>query len=125
MKKFNDSYYTGCSDYEDLLEPRFFLDISSLLFHVEEIGNDKFISYYRTVFTAMMDAMNDNADVEEHYFTWGSHCLTINYKGWEREFLFRLNKHPNRDKWLRNYFDKPVKELVEYIELKTANWEMS
>ena len=125
MKKFKDIYYTGGNDNSDLCAPRFWLDIHGLLFHEEAIRYDRFISYYRTVYKTMINAMNYDAQVEEHFFTWGSHCLSINYKGWEREFLFRLNKHPNRDKWLRKYFDKPVKELVEYIELKTANWEMS
>lgn len=122
MQKFNDSYYTWKGiGWED---KTFIWDMRDLVFNHEELKNDKFLNYYKGVYYLSDKGIEWTSDRSGYYNQLDSHVATMFYQGVDAEFMYYLNKHPNRDKWLKKYFNKPVKELVEYMTLKTANWKL-
>ena len=124
MKKFNDKYYTGKRMSR---KDRTFIWDMRLLSGEQELRDDKFIQYYWGIYyytDKCMEQFSDYRCMRGEYGELDSHMKSIFYRGIDREFMNYLNKHPNRDKYLKKYFNKPVKEIVEYIELKTANWKL-
>ena len=121
MKKFNDKYYTAKQiDWEDKC---FWWDLRRLTRN-EELKDDKFLNYYKGVYYLADKGVQWTSEMSGYFTQLDSHVETIFYQGVDAEFMYYLNKHPNRDKWLKKYFNKPVKELVEYMTLKTANWKL-
>ena len=118
MKKYKDEYYSYTTG-----DNRFYRDVVNLMWRTDELEDDKFIRYYRSLSRAIDDALDYSTEIELSFFTIGRHCFAVTDNAVKNEFLYYLNKHPKRNEWLEKYFAKPVNELVEYIEYKTSEWK--